>query len=179
MFYNNHPRNYFFKIPYLLKFYAFIWFYTLSYAFHMLSYTFHMLSYTFICFSYAFICFSYAFICFHTLFMLIHGIDALLWCFASCWRINCHHKKMLTASLVLTGFYLRKPVKRWIYRSGDLDGLVYQASVSFPPQLKNLTVALPVEEAAVWSPSQALAQEHFFLHHHLDATSAHHHRLLL
>ena len=36
-----------------------------------------------------------------------------------------------------------------VYRSGDLDGLVYQASVSFPPQLKNLTVALAMEEAAV------------------------------
>ena len=73
-----------------------------SYAFHMLSYAFHMLSYAFHTLSYAFIRFC----------MLIHGIDALLWCFVGCWCINCHHhNKKLTASLVLTGFYLRKPVK--------------------------------------------------------------------
>ena len=83
-------------------------FHTLSYAFHTLSYAFHKLSYAFHMLFIRFYMLSYAYIRFHTLIMHIQGIDALLWCFASCWCINCH--QMLTASLMLTGFYLRKPV---------------------------------------------------------------------
>ena len=87
-----------------------------SYAFISFT-TFHMLSYTFICFHML----SYDCICFHTLsyafYMLSYAFCMLLYAFTCFYmllldKLSEQQEEEEMLPLCLTGFYLRKPVKR-------------------------------------------------------------------